>query len=437
MNKERKGQKLLFIAHTDNLRGGGELSLVELIKSAKRRGYKLHVVAPGPGEFVEKIEEVGARCTPIRYYYWGRAFSANESAANLVAFKKITELIKEHKIDCVITNTLMVPWGALAAAVTNKPHIWITREKLTHHHSHLHENYDFIEAYSNLVFANSKDNANYLQKQIGMKNVRQFYSFVDALDLRLNSEQSKPRIVYIAARIHPDKDQFELIKALKILQNRNQLETETLLIGGYKEEDEYFQEISSFAKKNNLAEKIEFVGYNPNPFELVGPNDIFVRTSKHESLGRAITEAMKLGLIVVAADIPSSVEAFKLGGGSLYKSGDANDLAKTLEKVIDNYRAFKHRAMEAQQKALKNLSEEASHQLFFEELSKVSGQINPRCELKSIYPQFSGVSETLEEREALLNHYKTLSEQRKQTIADITNSKGWKTVLFARKVLRR
>ncbi|OGL36535.1 hypothetical protein A3F38_00115 [Candidatus Saccharibacteria bacterium RIFCSPHIGHO2_12_FULL_48_21] len=434
---DKKVITILFVAHTDNLRGGGELSLVELIKSAKSRGYKLHVIAPGPGEFIEKIEEVGAKCTPIRYYYWGRAYSAKESAANLVAFKKITELIKECKIDCVITNTLMIPWGALAAAVTNKPHIWITREKLTHHHSHLHENYDFIEAYSNLVFANSKDNANYLQKQIGMKNVRQFYSFVDALDLRLNSEQSKPRIVYIAARIHPDKDQFELIKALKILQNRNQLETETLLIGGYKEEDEYFQEISSFAKKNNLAEKIEFVGYNPNPFELVGPNDIFVRTSKHESLGRAITEAMKLGLVVVAADTTSSVEAFELGGGNLYKSGDPEDLAKVLSKVIKHRKEFKQHAIRAKEKALKTLSEEVAHQPFFEELEKILGQQNPRRELRHIYKQIATIPEILEDSEATITHYKELAERRKQAIADITNSRGWKTVLFARKVFRR
>ncbi len=430
-------KRLLFIAHTDNLKGGGELSLVELIKSAKKRGYKPHVVVPGPGEFAEKMSQIGVDRTPIRYYYWGRPYSANENSANLIAIKKIIELIDRKKIDCVVTNTLMIPWGALAASVVNKPHIWITRETLTHHHGHLHDNYDFIEAYSNTVFANSKDNANYLQKEIGMKNVKQFYSHVDVSNLQLNTRQLKPKIVYIAARIHPDKDQLELVKALSILERRRQLNIETVFVASYSEDDEYFQKIKSFIHQNNLDTKVRFVGYSSRPFKLVGSDDIFVRTSKHESLGRAITEAMKLGLVVVAADIPSSVEAFGLGGGNLYKAGDPSDLAKVLNKVISNSEESKRRAMEAREKILKTLSEETSHQPFFEELKKVLGQKNPRPEFRHIHSQFVNITGTLEDREALAAHYKRLAEQRNQAIEDMVNSKGWQAVLFARKILRK
>src|SRR3990167_3278084 len=288
-------KKLLFIAHTDNLRGGVELSLLELIKSAKKRGYKSYVVVPGPGEFAEEIKEIGVDCTSTRYYYWGRPYSASENSVNLIAISKIAQLVDKHKIDCVITNTLMIPWGALAASITDTPHIWITRETLTHHHTHLHDNYDFIEAYSNIVFANSKDNANYLSKEIGMKNVKQFYSYVDISNLQLNARPQKPRIVYIAARIHPDKDQLELAKALSKLERQKQLNIETLFIGSYSEDDEYFQQLKSFIGQNKLDKKVKFVGYSSRPFDLVSSNDIFVRTSKHESLGRAIAEAMKLG----------------------------------------------------------------------------------------------------------------------------------------------
>lgn len=430
-------KKLLFIAHTNNLRGGGELSLVELVKSAKKRSYQLYIVVPGPGEFAEKIKQLGVNCTPIKYSYWGRPYSASETISNLIAIHKIAQLITENKIDCVVTNTLMIPWGAIAAAINNIPHIWITREILTHHHSHLHDNYEFIEAYSNLVFANSRDNANYLKNEIGMKNVRQFYSYVDAASLSLNNQQVKPRIVYIAARIHTDKDQAELVKALSILQKRNELELETLLISSYSEDDEYFKELKSLITQNNLDKKVRFVGYNPSPFNLVGPNDIFVRTSKHESLGRAITEAMKLGLIVVAADITSSIEAFELGGGTLYKAGSPEDLANVLSKVTKNHQQFKQKAISAQKRALKNLSEEAVHQPFFIEIKRIFGQRNPRSELKYVYPQFVSIMKTLEEREALVTHYKKLAERRNHDIEQIVNSKAWKTVLFARKILRR
>ncbi|HLB66338.1 hypothetical protein A2886_03090 [candidate division WWE3 bacterium RIFCSPHIGHO2_01_FULL_42_13] len=430
-------KRLLFIAHTDNLKGGGELSLVELIKSAKKRGYQPYAVAPGPGEFTEKLKQAGVSCTPVRYYYWGRPYSVPENTANLLAIKKISELVDELKIDCVVTNTLMIPWGALAASIANIPHIWITREFLTHHHGHLHNNYDFIGAYSNMVFANSRDNVDYLQKEIGMKNARQFYSYVDVVNLRLNKRQIKPRVIYIAARIHPDKDQLELAKALSILEKHYRLKIEAVFIGSYSEDDEYFQKLKSFIRQNNLGKRIKFTGFKPKPFELVGPNDIFVRSSKHESLGRAITEAMKLGLICVAADIESSKEAFRLGGGVLYKSGNPKGLANVLRRIIKNPQDFRELALQAKAKSLSNLSEENCHKPFFEGLEKVFGQKNPRRELQYIYPQFANIIKTLEGREALAAHYKSLAERRRQAIEDITNSKGWRAVLFVRRVLRR
>ena len=430
-------KKLLFIAHTDNLRGGGELSLAELIKSAKKKGYKVHVVVPGPGEFAKKMSLNHIDSTPIKYFYWGAPFSATENKENLAAVKKISDLIAKQNFDCVITNTLTIPWGALAAAITNKPHIWITRETLTLHRSHLRDNYRFIEAYSNIIFANSKDNATYLQKEIGMKNVKRFYSYVDPASLRLNSHQIKPRIVNVTAHVRPSKDQFELVQALAELEKKAQLDIEAVFIGSYSDEDEYFQNINNFIHQNNLSKKISFVGFHPKPFELVGPNDIFVRSSKYESLGRTITEAMKLGLICVAADIDSSKEAFQLGGGVLYKSGDAKDLANVLQEIIRAPKNFKETARQAKERALRNLSEEACHKPFFAELEKTINQQNPRPEFRYIFPQFASLLETLEVFEATAARYKKLNKRSRRDIDNIVNSKSWKSVLFVRKLLRR
>jgi len=433
----RKDSKLLFIAHTDNLRGGGELSLIELIKAAKKRGYKPHIVVPGPGEFSRKMDHIRVDCTPIKFFYWGRPYSAIENSTNLTAVKKIADLVTNQNFDCVITNTLMIPWGALAASITDRPHIWITRETLTLHRSHLYDSYEFIEAYSNIVIANSRDNATYLQREIGMKNVKQFYSYVDPQGLRMNSHQLKPRIVNIAAHIRPSKDQFEIVQALGELEKRNQLNIKTVFVGGYSDKDEYFQKIQSSVLQNNLVKKVSFVGFHPRPFELVGPNDIFVRSSKYESLGRTITEAMKLGLICVAADIPSSQEAFELGGGTLYKSGDPENLANVLQRIINEPNNFRGVARQAKKRSLRNLSEKACHQPFFTELEGTINQRNPRRELQYIFPHLVSSLEALKDLEETTAYYKGLAEKRQCDIVNITNSKGWKAVLFARKVLGR
>lgn len=278
--------KILFIAHTNNLKGGGELSVIELIKSAKQRGYEPYVVIPGEGDFAAAMSQMKIEYIISQYFYWGRPYSAAEAAANFTAIQSICKAITEHQINCVVTNTLMIPWGALAAAITDKPHIWITREKLNQHRKHLFENYDFIEKYSNLIFANSKDNTDYLKTEVGLKNVKQFYSYVDDRLIRLSHDYQQPRIINLSALIQPSKDQLGLVEALAELKKRGQLSLKTVFIGGYLKDDEYFKEVKALIDKNDLSNMVSFVGFHSEPFKLIGPNDIFVRSSKYESLGQ-------------------------------------------------------------------------------------------------------------------------------------------------------
>lgn len=421
-NKSRK--QLLFITHTDNLRGGAELSLIELIKAAMQRGFEVSVVVPSLGSYSEELEKIGVNCTPIKYYYWGRPYSATESQANLTAIRAIADLIVQQKVDCVITNTLVIPWGALAAAMTDVTHVWISRELLTLHHQHLSEYYDFVKDYSNLVIANSKSNADHIRKIASIKDVKQFYSYVDAKNLHLN-KNTKPKIINVAARVHPDKNQFELIKAAKILKSQNLLTTKVVIIGDFEVKDEYYQRLIKFVKDNNMQQDIIFTGFTKNPIKYIGENDIFVRTSKHESLGRTITEAMKLGLICVAADIPDSKEAFRLGGGNLYKSGDAAELASLISKIIGKIKVYKARALKAQKKALINLAEDPSHKPFFDALSKIISQPNPQRSLRHILPQLD-IEKIIEYHEEKARLYKELADRRHRDIETITNSKAWK-----------
>lgn len=407
--------------------GGGELSVVELIRGAKQRGYRPHVVVPAPGEFADKMKEIGVDTTVVKYFYWGRPYLPKENLANMQAIQKLTGLIKTLKIDCVVTNTLMIPWGALAASATDTPHIWVTREKLNNHRAHLFENYDFVSTYSNIVFANSRDNAEYLQFEIGMKNVKQFYSFVDPKQLSLDASIKTPRIINLAANIRPSKDQMEIAKALVELNKRKKLSLQTVFVGGFSEDDEYFKKVKAVIDNNNLGDKVSFVGFHAEPFKLMGANDIFVRSSKYESLGRTITEAMKLGLICVAADIDSSKEAFNLGGGVLYKSGDPEDLADALQKIINDPAKYLELAQKAEERALKNLSEQACHDPFFAELDGVVTQHNPRSEFRHLTTQFDGLVEAIKNLENLKDHYQNLAEKRKQTLDKIVNSKSWKT----------
>lgn len=431
---KKTGHKLLFIAHTDNLRGGGELSVLELMADAKKQGHLVYGVVPGPGDFASRLRELGIEFSAFKYSYWGKPTNGTEAGQNLNAVQLIADIVRTQKIDCIVTNTLMIPWGALAAAITNTPHIWISRELLTLHHGHLKEYYDFIGSFSNVVMANSKSNADYIRRVGGLENVGQFYSYVDSDKLKLGGPESKPRVVCIAARIHPDKNQLELVKALAQMKKQAKLSHKTLLFGAYKETDAYFRLIKKFIADNKLENEIEFPGFIADPFSIVGPGDVFVRTSKHESLGRAITEAMKLGLITIAADIPDSKEAFELGGGVVYKSDDPAELAAVLETVFGDYDKYKKEAKQVQHKVLKNLTMKYCHKPFMEELTRCAGLPNPRMELRHVADFIKGLSLAAAMHLKEVESLRQTIEKKQQTIDQIVNSKGWRMVESIRKI---
>lgn len=436
MKNVKSTKRLLFISHTNNLKGGGELSLLELLKAAKRKGFDIHVIVPGEGEFVNRLRDLGVKCTPIDYYYWGRPNSLEENKANLTAINKIAQIAAREHSDCIVTNTLMIPWGAIAASIVSVPHVWVAREFLVNHHSHLHEQYDFVSSFSNLVIANSRNNADYMRKIPGLENTKQFYSYVDIQNIKLNSDLKTAKVVCIG-RIHPDKNQSEIIEAIAYLKTNKKPFPKVVLIGDYQKDDAYYTKLTNLIKQNQLYKEVTFTNFKSNPYEFVGQEDILIQPSKSESLGRTITEAMKLGLICVGANIPGTREAFELGGGMLYEPGDVSKLGEIISAIHKDPEYYKKQAKVYQAKALKNLSEETCHSPFFREISEVYNLPNPRKEIGFIGPTFSGVERLLEIYENRANHYEQKSTKYKKDLENIVNSRSWKIILSLRKILRR
>ncbi|MEX2014576.1 MAG: glycosyltransferase [Candidatus Saccharimonadales bacterium] len=429
------GRKLLFISNAGNLRGGSQSSLIGLLKSCKKRGHYPHLIVPEEGDLSGIAETLGIEHTVVRYSRWRSSTIGLEKGADFVTIPRLVELISKLQPDCVVTNTLVVPWGAVAAAIADVPHIWVAREFFVHHRSDLKDYYDFIDSYSNLVIANSKSNADYLRKEAGINNAKHFYSYVDVSGVRLSSDDSI-KIIDIGI-VHPDKNQLELLKAATALKQKNELGgTRIIFIGEYREDD-YWNEIQGLIRKNKLEDNVEFTGFIKDPYGLVGPNDILVQPSKHESLGRTITEAMKLGMICVGADVSGTKEAIRLGGGIVYKSGDSKALANVLSDILINHDKYRIEAQKAKARAHKNLSEKASHQPFFDELDMIFGQKNPRRELRHLSPHFKGLiyleNEVTNLRKKTESQNQLLERQQRELIA-IFHSRAWKAAVRARKL---
>lgn len=432
MSKKVRGN-LLFVSHDGDFKGGAEISGLELLKSAQKRGYSVTAVVPNESEFYRQLVTAGISANALDYgWHVPSSTSVNQYSDfdNIGSATSIAKLIKDKKIDCVVSNSTVVPWGAFAAAITNTPHIWVCREFPENDLAYIADYYDFVGSFSNTILANSKNVASYIKDRFSIEHVGHFYSFVDTSRLTLSSLKGEPRLIQVG-NISSRKNQLDLVEAAGILK-KNGTDFKILFIG-HVVEKEYYDRLKNRIEELSLENTISFEPFTSNPWELIKSNDIFVQTSSSESIGRTTTEAMKLGLVCVGSDIPGVSEAFELGGGQLYKHRDAKDLAIKLTDILANPSAYNKLAKNAQKQALINMSEESCHSPFFTELEKTLGTPNPHPELRHLYPYFLANLHYKIELTKQLNHEQDTSSKLMHERAmlykkldAIYDSKSWK-----------
>ncbi|OVZ58494.1 glycosyl transferase [Pigmentiphaga sp. NML080357] len=84
--------------------------------------------------------------------------------------------------------------------------------------------------------------------------------------------------------------------------------------------------------------KVTLAGHVSNPFPALARAYAFISTSRRESFGNAMVEALSLGVPVIAADCPHGPAEILANGryGVLFPVGDATALAAAIRRLIDH-----------------------------------------------------------------------------------------------------
>lgn len=87
-----------------------------------------------------------------------------------------------------------------------------------------------------------------------------------------------------------------------------------------------------------LADRVQFLGFRPNPYPFMAAADVFVLSSHYEGFGNVIVEAMACGATVVSTNCPyGPPEVIRSGeNGILVESNDAEALAGAVRRVLDD-----------------------------------------------------------------------------------------------------
>lgn len=331
---------ICFISPTGTLDNGAEISIYYLMKLLVLKGYKVVNIAPNSGltEYVEKFDSINVKTYMLNVYKWwwvdapGEVLSSEDliHVAQCNNMIEISEIVESEKVDLVITNTVNVFQGMIAAALNKIPHFQLIHEFPENEFAYYKSKINFISDYSSKIFsvygALNKD----LKEKFVNKDVESFIPYTEIK--KFKQKEGKNNRIVCVGRLTQRKNQLELIKAYEKL---NMEGINLVFIGDW---DKDYKEIcDKYIKKNRIL-GIQFLGNKKNPWMEVTEKDICVFTSSMETFGLVYIEALMNGIPVILSDNKGHNSAYEIFNfGYKYELGNLEHLNNRIRNVLINF----------------------------------------------------------------------------------------------------
>lgn len=344
---------LLFISPTGTYDNGAEISVFYLMKYLVGVGYNVFNIAPQAfhhkqTEYYDHYQKNGIEThfIPALKWWWeeapgGRPGTEDERAASYREnIGEIIRYIKEKNIDLVLTNTVNMFQGALAAAASEVPHFWLVHEFPSGEFEYYREKIDFIDEYSDAIFSVTGELQDELKELFLDRDIKAFAPYTE-INVEKQKKGLKKRIVSVG-RLTERKNQLELIKAYELL---NLPDIELVLIGAW--DNHYKDKCDQYIKEHRIK-NITFKGNLENPWAEITDLDICVFPSALETFGLVYVEALLNGIPVILSDNPGHLSAYEIFQfGNLYQSGNKEELADKINDILGHFEVEKRKAVEA------------------------------------------------------------------------------------------
>ena len=342
--------RVCFVSHTAG-RGGAELALLELLQGLIAEGVDCKVLVPKRGPILAELDRLHVEWKIIHYPRWmvgsrGRWMLGRitRTAKAVLMAISMARTITKWRCDIVVSNTIAIGAGALAARVARLPHVWHLHEFGFRDPNLLfdlgeHRTTYLINRLSTVFIANSdavfKDYAQYIN-QHRMRKIYQAVTLRDELENVERDPGTNPvfRCVIVGS-LHVGKGQDDAIRALAELGGRG-IDVELLLVGDGSRR--FRETLHQLVKSLELEQSVRFIGYAENPAQFIRIADVMLVCSRWEAFGRATVEAMLAGKPVIGtANSGGTTELIQDGRtGLLYEAGRHIELADKIQYLFEN-----------------------------------------------------------------------------------------------------
>ncbi len=275
--------------------------------------------------------------------------------------KEVSKILKTENPDIVHTHLFYPSVIGLSVAKFQKRKTVLTR----HHSDALHllpsklkrsfyltlENYisknsDHIIAPSRAVRECLVEWENVSNEKISIipygQTIERFESITDENiaakrnELGMNNQLS----LVCVSRLFNRKGHIYLFEALAPLI-KNGLRTKLYLVGA----GDYKEKLEDIAKKLEISQNIEFLGWRNDGLEIIAAADIIVHPSLEDALSSSLIESLMLAKPIIATDISGAADTLDSGRyGKLIPPADAESFRQALEETIENLEEVRENA---------------------------------------------------------------------------------------------
>ena len=383
--------RVCFVAHSSADEGAGR-ALLETVEVLKDLGVDCRVFLPRPGTMQEELSRLDVHCFLLKYCWWmGKGDSlwmrSRRTLRNLATTVPAVLRLREWRPDVVVSNSVTVVIGAVAACLLRIPHIWSLHEFGYEDHGLRFDlgdrfSYRVIQSLSAVCIVNSDVVAAQYAKHISPSRLsRVYYSMHLAQNARLihsNSpvpaRKSQCRCV-IVGTLCEAKGQTDAVAALAELQKEG-ITPELLIVG--KGEADYERYLRDLVRAHNLGNQVVFTGQVQDAFPFIQSADAVLMCSRSEAFGRVTVEGMLAGKPVIGARSGATPELVQDGSsGLLYQPGDPKDLAARIKYFQQNPAVAEELGRKGQEWAKATFSEDRHCAEFLEILNEVTRAKRP------------------------------------------------------------
>ena len=386
--------KILFVSPIGAMFSGAEVSIVNLMKLLVQQGHEVYNVIPDNTPHIDKdylrhMDTTGIKLFQLKtnQWWWPESKTLDISDLEIQASQQknideVREIIQNEQIELVISNTVNVFQGAMAAACEKVRHFYIIHEFPFGEFGYYKDLIPLIDDFSDKIFVVEGELYHTLTNYFTTDKLIPFIPYTEVQERPLKNSTIS-RFVSIGG-INERKNQLELLEAYNQL---NWKEIELVFIGGW---DEQYKKLMDDYIQTHHLERVSFVGFHSDPWSMVTDKDILVLPARLETFSLVFVESVLNGVPAIISDNLGHLSSSKfLESGDLYPLGDRDLLSQQMATVIENFDTYKGKQLLDQELARKKYNLETVYAVFKDNIEVETPIVNQK--LSSKYARFLGM----------------------------------------------